>query len=205
MAIFRNFNVFFRFPIFSCKKNKFWKFWEILLFCLHWTSNWLTVSVAVDIKLAKLSCFQKLRFLSRKNHLVFQNPIFRIILLIQSTCGKFATFSHLTKQFKIFSRETHLLFKNKTNFERFEKPYSFIRFLQQNCYPQFFSKNSKFFRKSIYFYKEAQTLWTFWENYQFQFKLKSNFIAKPLQLFYNSERFERFERSYPFSCILQQS
>ena len=119
---FWQFQEFFGKPILFCKKPNSWKFWEISLILSHSTSNWLTVSVAVDIKLAELSCFQKFRFLFRKNHLIFQNQNFRTILLIQSTCGKFATFRHLTKQFKIFSRETQLLFKNKTNFERFEKP-----------------------------------------------------------------------------------
>ena len=129
---FWKFQCFFGKPIFLKKTNS-WTFRKTSLFRSQLTSSWLTVSVAVDIKLAKLSRFQKFRFLFRKNHLFFQNPNFRVILLIQSTCGKFATFSHLTKQFKIFSWETHLLFKNKTNFERFEKPYSFSRFLQQNC------------------------------------------------------------------------
>ena len=132
-AIFEKFNIFSENPFFFKKTNS-QMFREISLFRSQLTSSWLTVSVAVDIKLSKLSRFQKIRFLFRKNHPFFQNPNFRVILLIQSTCGKFATFSpSLTKQFKIFFRETHLLFKNKTNFERFEKPYSFSRFLQQNC------------------------------------------------------------------------
>ena len=83
-AIFENYKVFFGKPIFFCKKHSFWTFWEISLFRSHSTSNWLTVSVAVDLKLAKLSCFQKFRFLFWKNHIFFQNPIFRVILLIQS-------------------------------------------------------------------------------------------------------------------------
>ena len=124
---------FFRKTRLFCKKPSFWTFWEISLFHSHLTSNWLIVSVAVDIKLAKLSCFQKIIFF-RKNHLFFQNANFRVILLNQSTCGKFASFSILTKFFKIFSREFHLFFENKTSFERFEKPFSFIRFLQQNWY-----------------------------------------------------------------------
>ena len=44
----------------------------------------------------------------------------------------------------------------------------------------FFQKNSKFFRKPIFFYKEAQIFWTFWENCQFQIKLKSIFFCKNL-------------------------
>ena len=143
---------FFGKPIFFLKKTNSRTFREISLFRSQLTSSWLTVSVAVDIKLSKLSRFQKIRFLFRKNHPFFQNPNFRVILLIQSTCGKFATFSpSLTKQFKIFFRETHLLFKSKTNFERFEKPYSFIRLLQQNCYLLFFSKKFKVFLKTYLF------------------------------------------------------
>ena len=81
---FWKFQDFFGKPIFFCKKPNSWKFWEISLFQSHSTSNWLTVSVAVDIKLAKLSCFQKFRFLFQKNHLFFQNTKFRVIPLIQS-------------------------------------------------------------------------------------------------------------------------
>ena len=80
---FWKFQGFFRKTyLFFCKKHSFRTFWEISLFRSHSTSNWLTVSVAVDIKLAKLSCFQKFRFLFRKNNLFFQNPIFWVILLI---------------------------------------------------------------------------------------------------------------------------
>ena len=68
---------FFGKPNFSCKKPNFWKFWEIWMFCSHSTSNWLTVSVAVDIKLAKLSCLQNFRFHFRKNHRCFKNPKFQ--------------------------------------------------------------------------------------------------------------------------------
>ena len=105
---FWKFQEFFGKPILFCKKPNIWTFWEISLFHSHSTSNWLNVSVAVGIKLAELSFFQNFRFLFQKHHLFFQNPNFRVILLNQSTCGKFATFSHLTKQFKIFSRETQL-------------------------------------------------------------------------------------------------
>ena len=75
---------FFGKPIFFCKKPSFWTFWEFSLFRLHSTSNWLSVSVAVDIKLSKLSCLQKFRFHFRKNHPCFENPIFQKILLVQS-------------------------------------------------------------------------------------------------------------------------
>ena len=83
-SIFENFEVFFGKPIHLCKKPNLWTFWENSQFRLHSKSNWLTVSVAVDIKMAKLSCFQKTRFLFRKNQLVSQSPNFRVILLIQS-------------------------------------------------------------------------------------------------------------------------
>ena len=68
----------------------------------------------------------------------------------------------------------------------------------------FFQNSSKSFRKPIFFDKEAQILWTFWENCQLQIKINSNFNAKPLYLFYNSQKFERSEISYTFSCFLQQ-
>ena len=58
-------------PIFSCKKPSFWTFWEISLFRSHSKSNWLTVSVAVDIKLANLSCLQKIKFHFRKKTSIF--------------------------------------------------------------------------------------------------------------------------------------
>ena len=75
---------FFGKPIFFCKKPNSWTFREISLFRSQLTSNWLTVSVAIDIKLAQLNCFQKVRFLFQKNHLFFQNPNIRVILQIQS-------------------------------------------------------------------------------------------------------------------------
>ena len=131
-AIFENFKVFFRKTHLFCKKHSFWTLWEISLFRSHSTSKWLTVSVAVDIKLAKLSCFQKFKFLFRKNN------YFRIQFVEKSYWllrfwGNFATFIHLTKQLKIFSRETHL-FLRKTNFQRFEKSYCFSLIQQQNWY-----------------------------------------------------------------------
>ena len=67
---------FFRKSHLFCKKPNFWTFWEISLFRSHLTSNWLTVSLAVDIKLAKLSCFQKFGFLFWKNHLFFRTQFF---------------------------------------------------------------------------------------------------------------------------------
>ena len=54
------------------------------LFPSHSPSIWLAVSVAFDIKLTKFISFQKFRFHFRKNHLFFENPICREILLIQS-------------------------------------------------------------------------------------------------------------------------
>ena len=135
------------------------------------TSNWLTLAV-----------FKKSGFF-RKNHLFFQNPNFWVILLIQSTCGKFATFSHLTKQFKIFSRETHLLFKNKTIFERFEKPYSFIRLLQQNFYLLFFSKKFKVFRKPIYFMKKLKFSEPFERTANFRSNYIQSFLLNPQNCF----------------------
>ena len=59
-------------PFFLAKNTISENFREISLFRSHWTSNWLTVSVAVDIKLAKFSCFQKFRLLFRKNHLLLE-------------------------------------------------------------------------------------------------------------------------------------
>ena len=129
---FWKFQSFYRKTHLFCKKHNFWTLWEISLFRSHSTSKWLTVSVAVDIKLAKLSCFQKFKFLFRKNN------YFRIQFVEKSYWllrfwGNFATFIHLTKQLKIFSRETHL-FLRKTNFQRFEKSYCFSLIQQQNWY-----------------------------------------------------------------------
>ena len=72
--------------------------------------------------------------LLRLSHIWFIDEGGTVCALAPIPYTVFLTTSILTKNFKIFSRETHLFFKNKTNFERFEKPYSFIRFLQQNWY-----------------------------------------------------------------------
>ena len=58
-------------------------------------------------------------------------------------------------------------------------------------------------------------LWTFWENCQFQLRSTSKFIILAAsnqiqlfcrtQVFFYSQSFERFERSYSFSCIVQQN
>ena len=72
---FRKIQGFFGKLIFFCKKHNFWTFWEISLLRSHSISNWLTVSVAVDIKLAKLSCFQNFRFFLKKPS-TFSEPNF---------------------------------------------------------------------------------------------------------------------------------
>ena len=83
---FQKFQSFFSEKPFFLKKTNFWKFRENSLFRSHSTSNLLTVSVAVDIKLAKLGCLQKLaklgclqkfRFLFRKNHLFLEPKMSR--------------------------------------------------------------------------------------------------------------------------------
>ena len=48
---------------FLAKKPNFWKFWEILLFRSHSTSNWLTSTV-----------FKKFKFFSEKNVYCFEKP-----------------------------------------------------------------------------------------------------------------------------------
>ena len=100
--------------------------------------------------MAKFSCFQKFRFLSRKNHLSFQNPNFRVILLFQSTCGKFATFSILTKIFKIFSRKPHLFFKKK-QFWTFWEILLFDFHLIAKLIPLAFSKKIQSFSENLIF------------------------------------------------------
>ena len=73
---FRKIQGFFGKLIFFCKKHNFWTFWEISLLRWHSISNWLTVSVAVDIKLAKLSCFQNFRFFFEKTIYFFRTQFF---------------------------------------------------------------------------------------------------------------------------------
>ena len=117
---------------FSCKKPNFGKFWEISLFCSHSTSNWLTVSVAFDIKMAKLSCLQNFRFLFRKNRLFLEPKMSRNPTDSFDSAAKLLPLSFQQK-FKIVSREPHL-FLRKTNFERFEKSYCFSRIQQRKWY-----------------------------------------------------------------------
>ena len=73
---FSKFQGLFRKTHFFCKNYSFWTFWEISLFRSHSTLNWLTVSVAFDIGLAKFNCFQKIRFLFRKKPSNFSEPNF---------------------------------------------------------------------------------------------------------------------------------
>ena len=119
LAIFKNVKVFSENPFFLAKNPNFWKFWEISLFPSHWTSNLLTVSVAVDIKLAKFSCFQKFRFSFSKKPSFFQKSNFRVILLIQSILLQVCYFLLFNKTVQdVFSRNQST-FSKQNNFSTF--------------------------------------------------------------------------------------
>ena len=90
------------------------------------------ISVAVDTKLAKFSCFQKFKFLFRKKHLFLEPKMSRNPTDSFDSAAKLLPLSFQQK-FKIVSREPHL-FLRKTNFERFEKPYCFSCIQQRKWY-----------------------------------------------------------------------
>ena len=104
-----------------------------------------------------------------------------------------------------FSWKTKLFFKKKPIFQRFEKSYYFNCILQQ-----IFSKNqSMFFQRKPNFRTFLRYLTNsiavsikliafsgFQKNSRFFWKTSFFFETKPI--------FQRFEKSYYFSCILQQ-
>ena len=136
---FWKFQVFFGKRIFFRKKHSFWTFWEISMFPSHSTSNWLTVSIAADIKnvqnfsenlsvfIKKLKFFEllgklpilvqiKLKLFCKTLVIVLQKPkvwTFWEILLFQLLSTANLIPLVFLKNFKVFFSE-HPIFLAKT-------------------------------------------------------------------------------------------
>ena len=118
LAIFKNFKFFFRKTHFFLQKPKFWKFWEILLFQSHSTSNWLILFVFKNSG----SIFEKIIYFLKTS----KNPT--------DSFDSAATLLPLSIEQKSsrYSLENPIFFfLKKTNFEPFEKSYCFSRIRHQ--------------------------------------------------------------------------
>ena len=123
----------------------------------------------------------------------------------------------VSKFIQIFLENPFYFFYNSQKFERFEKSYCFSCIIQQTCYLQLFSINSRFFfRKTHLFSKTAQFIWLFWEIYQIELQstelhstanLPPSMNFEKLKLFSGqpffgkNPTFERFEKFLYFICI----
>ena len=125
-----NFNCFQKIHVFFRKIHLF--FWIAQSFNV--LGN-LTVSVAFYIKLAIISSFWKFQGFFRKTHLFFAKPKFWMFWEnCQFQLHSVANFLPSAVVERSTSLRKQHLFLKIPNFERFEKFYFFIRFLQQKCH-----------------------------------------------------------------------
>ena len=130
---------------------KVWTFWEMLLFQLKSTA-----------KLLPLASFYNFMFFVRKTHFLFlKRPevwTFWGLLPFQSILQQVCCFCHF-RRLQFFSKNRSILYYFKIpKFERFEKPYEFLSFVQQFCYHQRLLKTSRFSPENPSFYAKNQLL-----------------------------------------------
>ena len=128
--------------------------------------------------MAKLSCFQKFRFLFRKYPLFFQNPIFRVIQLIQSILRQVCYLYPFNKTVQgLFSRNPST-FKKQNKFWTFWETLLFHWLSTAELLPLAFFKKLQSLSKNIsLFIKNLK----FFEPFEKTAKFSSNFIQTLLQ------------------------
>ena len=118
-----------------------------------------------------------------------------------------------------FFRETNLFFRKETKFRTFRDILLIQLHSTVNLLPlAIVQKNHKFFSKNTFISFNITNFWTFWEFLHFQRPCSANLlllaILKKNQEFFRKTNacffkknviFERFEKPYYFSCILQIS
>ena len=130
--------------------------------------------------------------------------------------SKFATLINFLKIRLVLSNKPSIFLGKTPNFWTF---WEFLHF-QWPCSATFqlfsdFEKKQEFFRKTIYVFSKKPKFRTFWDIFLIQVQSTSNWlllaVSKKTQDFFwktiffkTKPIFQRFEKSYHFSCILQQ-
>ena len=149
--VFKKFQLFFqKRQLFSLKEQRFWKFWAFSIFQSHSTAKLLILAIF------KISCFfRETIFLNRRTK--FLNTL-RNLTISVPFYSKFAIISNFEETLDFFF-EKPIVFKQKPNFERFEKSDYSRSIIQQISYLQMLKSFQVLFRKTIVFVRKHK-FWT---------------------------------------------
>ena len=144
----------------------------------------LTVRFVFDFKLAKFSCFQKFRFLFRKNPLFFQNTIFWVILLFQSILRQVCYLYPFNKTVQdLFSRNPST-FQKQNKFWTFWETLLFRLLSTAKLLPLAFFKKLQIFSKNLsVFIKKLKFFETFEKTANFSSSYIQNLLQNPFYCF----------------------